>query len=51
MVSLYGLEGLAFKVPYPGSNAHPAMGTTKDYCRYIKALLTPSLGAITTGGD
>ena len=26
------------------------MGTTRDYCRYIKALLSPCLGAITIGG-
>ena len=25
------------------------MGTTKDYCRYIQALLTPYLGAIAVG--
>ena len=29
---------------------HPVMGTTKDYCRYIKALRTPDFGAISTGG-
>ena len=25
-----------------GSIPHPVMGTTRDYCRYIKALITPS---------
>ena len=24
-----------------GSIPHPVMGTTRDYCRYIKALLSP----------
>ena len=31
-------------------NPGPAMGTTRYYCRYIKALLTPYEGAITIGG-
>ena len=26
---------------YIGSIPHPVLGTTKDYCRYIKVLLTP----------
>ena len=29
---------------------HPVMGSTGDYCRYIKALLTPYLGAVAVGG-
>ena len=33
-----------------GSIPHPVMGTTRDYCRYIKALLSPYSGAITRAG-
>ena len=29
---------------------HPVMGTTRNYCRLIKALLTPYKGAITIEG-
>ena len=29
------------KYTYIGSIPHPVMGTTRDYCRYIKALITP----------
>ena len=29
---------------------HPGIGTTKDYCRYVLALLIPDVGAITAGG-
>ena len=29
---------------------HPAMGTARDYCRHIQAILTPYLKAITVGG-
>ena len=29
---------------------HPVMGTRRDYCRYIKALLKPYSGANTLGG-
>ena len=29
---------------------HPVMGTTRNYHRYITALLTPYQGAITKGG-
>ena len=35
---------LKFPFSFPlsvGSIPHPVMGTTRDYCRYIKALLTP----------
>ena len=32
-----------------GSIPHAVMGPTKDHCRYIKALLTLYLGAITFG--
>ena len=28
----------------------PVMGTTTDYCKYIKALLTPDYGGITIMG-
>ena len=28
---------------------HPVMGNTRDYGRYIKALITPFSGAITIG--
>ena len=35
---------------FVGSIPHPVMGTTRDYCRYIKALLIPYSGAITIGG-
>ena len=33
-----------------GSIPQPIMGITRDFCRYIKALLTPYQGAITIGG-
>ena len=29
---------------------HPVVGTTRDYCRYIKALLSPYSGAIAVEG-
>ena len=29
--------------------SHTVMGTIMDYCRHIKALLTPYLGAIIVG--
>ena len=32
-----------------GSIPHPVMGTIRNYCRDIKGLLTPCLGAITLG--
>ena len=41
------VQGLGVQV---GSIPHPVMGTTRDYCRYIKALLTPYYEAITTAG-
>ena len=34
----------------PWVNPHPVMSTTSDYCRYVKALLTPYLGAVTVEG-
>ena len=34
-----------------GSIPHPVMGTTRGYCRYIKAAIkTPYYGAMTIGG-
>ena len=36
---------------YIGSIPHPVMGTTGDYCRYIKVLLTQYLGTISVGGS
>ena len=33
-----------------GSIPRPVMGTTRDYCRYMKAQLTPDLGSMTVDG-
>ena len=41
------LKASRFKV---GSIPHPVMGTARDYCRYITALLTPYLQATIAGG-
>ena len=43
------VQGLGLRV-YFGLIAHTVMSTTKDYCRHIKARLTPYLGAIPGGG-
>ena len=32
------------------SNPHPVMGTTRDYCRYITALITPYKEPLLWGG-
>ena len=48
-LGVWGLEvwGLGLRV---GSIPHLVMGSTKDFYRRIKDLLTPYLGAITVGG-
>ena len=40
-----------FSSHYVGSIPNSVMGTAKDYCRCIKALLTPYLEATTVRGD
>ena len=41
-LSCHEEETVLFAI-YPdfGSIPHPVMGTTRDYCRYIKALIIP----------
>ena len=43
-----GAQSLEYRVKVE-LNPHPVMGTTRDYCRYMKALLTPYSGATTVG--
>ena len=40
-----------FKRVFAGSSPHQIMGTTRDYCRKIKSLSTPYLGASAVVGD
>ena len=45
----YGLGfGEAAKIRFFVSIPHPVMGAARDYCRYIKVLLTPSEGVFAT---